>query len=258
MEEKKLNYIVVLASVVILAWVFLYVWNGMIKSNKENQQTSQWITNTISVMGEGKYLTQPDTFVVNVSVSELGKTTLEAQTMANEKITKLKELVKTLAIEEKSVKTTSVNVYPEYDWTNNQRKLLGYRSQHSLSIEVQGEKFAEKGSQLVDKVATVWNINIDNTSFTLKNKDAAVSKAREKAFENAKTKAADLAKFWGVTLWTPVMITDSDIDYSPMPMYNYAKAESAAGMWAADSASSSVSPWQTEITIRLNVVYEIK
>ena len=30
------------------------------------------------------------------SVSELGKTTLEAQTMANEKITKLKELVKTL------------------------------------------------------------------------------------------------------------------------------------------------------------------
>jgi len=29
----------------------------------------------------------------------------------------------------------------------------------------------------------------------LKNKDAAVSKAREKAFENAKTKADDLAKF---------------------------------------------------------------
>lgn len=256
MEEKKINYIVVLASVVILAWTFLYVWNGMIKSNKENQQTSQWITNTISVVGEWKYLTQPDTFVVNVSVSELGKTTLEAQTMANEKITKLKELMKTLWIEEKRVKTTSVNVYPEYDWSNNQRKLLWYRSQHSLSIEVQGENFAEKGSQVVDKVATVWNINIDNTSFTLKNKDEAVSKAREKAFENAKTKAVDLAKFWSVSLWKPVMITDSDIDYSPMPMYNYAKTEQA--MWAWDASSSSLSPWQTEITIRLNVVYEIK
>ncbi len=258
MEEKKLNYIVVLASVVIVAWSLLYVGNGMIKSNKENQQTSQWITNTISVVGEWKFLTQPDTFLINVSVSELGKTTLEAQTMTNEKITKLKELLKTLAIDDKNVKTTSVNVYPEYDRTNNQRKLLGYRSQHSLSIEVQWEKFAEKGSQVVDKVATIWNINIDNTSFTLENKDAAVSKAREKAFENAKTKAADLAKFWGVALWKPVMITDSDIGYSPVPMYNYAKAENQAGMWAADSASSSVSPWQTEITIRLNVVYEIK
>jgi len=36
------------------------------------------------------------------------------------------------------------------------------------------------------------------------------------------------------------MITDSDIDYSPMPMYNYAKTEQAVG--AADSASSSLSP----------------
>jgi len=102
-----------------------FVGNSMIQSNKANQQTSQGITNTISVMGEGKASVAPDMLVISVSISELAATTDLAQTQANDKVNKLKELLKAADIADKDIKTTNVNVYPEYDRSNaSGRKLL--------------------------------------------------------------------------------------------------------------------------------------
>jgi uncharacterized protein YggE len=52
------------------------------------------------------------------------------------------------------------------------------------------------------------------------------------------------------------MITDNSYSYNPQPMY-YAKNEA---MWAtADMATSNaLSPGQTEVTINVNVMYQIK
>ena len=103
------------------------------------------ITNTISVMGEGKASVAPDMLVINVSVSELAATTELAQTQANEKISKVKDILKAADIADKDIKTTNVNAYPEYDRSNaSGRKLLGYRAQQSLTINVSGEKFGDK------------------------------------------------------------------------------------------------------------------
>ncbi|MEI6672007.1 MAG: hypothetical protein WCL02_01215 [bacterium] len=41
-----------MGATLILALTFFFIGNSMIQSNKNNQQTSAGITNTISVMGE--------------------------------------------------------------------------------------------------------------------------------------------------------------------------------------------------------------
>jgi hypothetical protein len=118
------------------------VGNSFINANKANQSTNYGMTNTISVMGEGKASVAPDMLVINVSISELAATTDVAQTQAKEKVNKLKDLLKKNEILDKNIKTTNVNVYPEYDRSNaNGRKLLGYRSQQSISINVTGANF---------------------------------------------------------------------------------------------------------------------
>jgi uncharacterized protein YggE len=92
---------------------------------KHNQQSSMGITNTISVMGEGKASVAPDMLVINISISELAATTELAQKQADEKVTKLKAILKAADIADKDIKTTTVNAYPEYDRSNtNGRKLL--------------------------------------------------------------------------------------------------------------------------------------
>jgi len=108
-------------------------------------QSPYGMSNTVSVMGEGKVSVSPDTLVINISVSELADTTEQAQLQSNEKINKVREILKNMDIPEKDLKTTNVNVSPEYDWTDaSGRKMLGYRARHNLSISVSGEGFGEK------------------------------------------------------------------------------------------------------------------
>lgn len=257
MQKQTVNWLFLLGAALILALTMFFLGNAMIQSNKNNQQTSQGITNTISVMGEGKASVAPDMLVINVSISELAATTELAQTQANDKVNKLKTLLKTADIADKDIKTTNVNTYPEYDRSNaSGRKLLWYRSQQSISINVTGENFWEKWGNIVTQISKIGGVNVDNTYFDLKDKIAAYAGAREQALTDAKAKAEQLAKASGVTLGKPVMITDNSYSNVPGPIY-YAKNEA---MWAtADTTvSTALSPGQTEVTINVNVMYEIK
>lgn len=124
----------------ILALGLFFVGYFIFKSNMA--QSPYGMANSISVMGEGKASVKPDMLVINISVSELSDTTEKAQTQSNEKVDKVKALLSGLNIAENNLKTTSVNVYPEYDRSDaSGRKLLGYRSQQSMSINVTGENF---------------------------------------------------------------------------------------------------------------------
>ena len=209
-------------------------------------------------MGEGKASVAPDMLVINVSISELAATTDVAQTQANDKVNKLKDLLKKNDILDKNIKTTSVNVYPEYDRSNaSGRILLGYRSQQSLSINVTWANFAEKWGNIVTQIATIGGVNVDNTYFDLKDKESAYGLAREKALADAKVKAQQLAKASDVSLGKPIVITDNSYSYNPTPMY-YAQGLATNSMDKAATPSTALSPGETEVTINVNVVYEIK
>jgi uncharacterized protein YggE len=116
----------------------------MFKSNN-NQSSPYGMANSITVNGEGKTMVKPDMLIINLSISELADTTEKAQTQSNEKISKVRDLFSKLNIADNNFKTTSVNTSPEYDRNDsNGRKLLGYRSRHSMSITITGEKFEER------------------------------------------------------------------------------------------------------------------
>ncbi len=259
MSKQTINWLFLLGAALIFSITTFFVGNSIVQSNKNNQQTAQGITNTISVMGEWKDYVSPDMLVINTSISELAATTDAAQKQANDKVNKLKAILKDANIADKDITTTNVNVYPEYDRSNaSGRKLLWYRAQQSISIKVSGDNFSTRWAAVVDQISRIGGVNVDNTSFDLKDKNAAMQWARDKAFADAKAKAQQLAQAGGVTLGKPVMITDNNISYTPGPIY-YAKAEM---VWAtADAATppaNSFSPGETEVTINVNVVYEIK
>ncbi|MFZ2151218.1 MAG: SIMPL domain-containing protein [Candidatus Absconditicoccaceae bacterium] len=249
-----------IATVIIVA-AFIFMGYQIRTPYKDQVPNQQGITNTISVNGEGKAYAIPDTFVINASVSESGATTKDAQTKMENKILKIKEVLGNNDVKKEKIKTVSVNVYPEYDWSNSQRKLLGYRAEQNIEIEVNGSGFTQKGSTIISQLGDVGGINVNNTYFNLKDKEKAVQEAREKAFANAKQKAEQLAKLGNLNLGRPTMISDSETSNvpGPYPMY-YAKAESATmGMGgAADMNTQTISAGQSEITVYLQIVYEIK
>jgi uncharacterized protein YggE len=229
----------------------------MFKSN--TSQSPYGMANSISVMGEGKTMVKPDMLVINFSVSELADTTEKAQTQSNEKVNKVRELLSGLNIPENQLKTTSVNVSPEYDRSEpSGRKLLGYRSWHSMTVTLTGEIFSEIGGQIITEVSKIGGVNVDGTYFDLKDKNSALSGAREIALQDARAKAEQLARASGGKLGKVITITDNTYYNMPGPIY-YARAEGMGGDVAMDSAASnSLSPGETEVTVNVNVVYKIK
>ena len=248
-----------IATVVIVA-AFIFMWYQIRVPYKDQLPNQQWITNTISVNWEGKSYAVPDTFVINAAVTETGGTTKEAQTRMEDKILKIKDVLWNNDIKKENVKTVSVNVYPEYDRSSSQRKLLWYRADQTIEIEINWSWFTQKWAIIISQLADVWWININNTYFNLKDKEAAVQEARAKAFADAKQKAEQLAKLWNLNLWKPTMISDNETSNIPSPypiMYDMAKS---AGAWEATSNmnTNTISAWQSEITVYLQIVYEIK
>lgn len=256
MDNRTSSWIFLLVAAVILSASFIYISKEFVQSNKANQQTSQWITNTISVVGEWKSKVQPDTLIINASVSELGKTTKDAQTKANEKITQIQSILEKVGVKKENIKTQNLNVYPEYNRSNNTQTLSGYRSQQTLTIELQGQTYVDQGNSIVDQMSTVGGVNIDSTTFDVKDKITWLADARQKAFDDAKAKAEQLATMWWVTLGKPVMITDNWVSYAPGPVM-YAKSAMAVGGETAP-ATPSLSPGQSEVNMTITVVYEIK
>jgi uncharacterized protein YggE len=66
----------------------------------------------------------PDTLILSFRVEETAPTTADAQRNANEKIDKVKEIIKKYDVESSDIKTTNVNVYEQYDWRDSGRVSL--------------------------------------------------------------------------------------------------------------------------------------
>lgn len=169
----------------------------------------------------------PDSMVISLAVSELGETTQDAQSVANTRLNQVKTILETYKIPSKDMQTTNLSIYPEYDWTDGGRKLLGQRATQTLTITIKDPDFTSIGGKIIDEVSKIGNIQVNNSYFEIQDKNAAMAQAREEAFADAKEKAEQLAKAGGLRLLKAVSISDNSINYYPTPYPMMAKAEMA-------------------------------
>jgi uncharacterized protein YggE len=245
---RSQNIIFVLA-VLALAGSLIYIGN-----NLDNR--SSGTEHSISVMGEGKTNMAPDSMVISLAITELAATTQEAQAQSNAKVNQVKDILKQYNIPAKDIKTENVSVYEEFDWTEGGRRPLGYRSSQTLTITITDGDYTTIGGQIIDDVAKIGGVQVNNTYFALKDKNQAMAAAREEAFADAKAKAEQLANAAGLRVRKAISINDSSIDYYPGPIYPmYGKAEMAMdGM----GGGADISAGEMEVRVQIHVVFEMK
>ena len=215
---------------------------------------------TISVAGNGEVRVTPDTLIVYLNVEDTAKTTAEAQKNVDEKVAQIKKIVKSFKIKDSDVKTTNVNVYEAYDWTDNGRKSLGFTANHGLEIKIKSANVENEWvwGKIISQVSEIEWVFVNNVNYDIDDKTEYYSQARKLALQKAEQKASELAEYAGVKLWKPISISEQmSYDYAVMTsraMKNTYYAEEAMD----SEAWSDISLWEMKVTLDVNVVYEIK
>jgi len=216
----------------------------------------------ISVSGTGEAVAIPDTAEFTYSVVESAKTVPDAQKLASDKANKTIDFLASNGIDKNDVKTLSYDINPKYEYQQGalcpnfgcppgKQILTGYEVSQTVSVKV---KKTDDAGKVLSGIGALGVSNVSGLSFTVENEDAVKSEARGKAINDAKAKAAELAKELGVKLVRVVNFSENGM---PMPiMYNKAAGMSADMSFQA--AAPELPPGQNTVTSNVTVTYEIK
>ncbi len=178
---------------------------------------TQDLVRTIQVSGSGEVELTADIASFSIQVSELGKTTKEAQALANEKMSSILKTLRAQDIEDKDIKTTALNLRPSYKWIDNTQTLEGQVASQSLTVIMRD---LPNLGLLIDNLGDISGISLNSVRLDKEDKSAALEEARQKAVAAALAKAEIYATSTNMEVGEPITISESSVatPYEPRAM----------------------------------------
>lgn len=208
-------------------------------------------TNTVSFSGEGKVTAKPDIAVISASIVTEAATSKAAQDDNSKKSNQITDFLEKQDIEDKDIKTTGYNIYPQYNYRTPKPQITGYQVTQSLEIKVRN---LDNVSAVLDGLVTAGANQVSNLGLQVDNPEKLKDEARAKAIEDAKDKADVLKKQVGIKLGKIVGFSENTGGY-PVPMYEL----KGMGMGGGDASSvPSIPTGENEIVINVMITYQIK
>ncbi len=204
----------------------------------------------ITVTGSGAVSAAPDMARITLSLSELEDTTAAAQEKVSGMTARTLKILGDHRIADEDIQTRTLTFSPEYDWTDQGRKLLGQRARQTLVVAVKEiQESPARLSELLDQLAEIDGIELQNIEFDLIEKDELAARARSLAFEKAAAKAAQYADLAGRPLGEVLRIQESS---SP------AAFPANARLMLAEAAPGAVPAGEMEISVQVTLLYDLK
>ncbi len=207
--------------------------------------------NMISFTGEGKVYTTPDIAFVDFSVVTQGTDINNVQDENTKKMNKVTEFLKGFGIEEKDIKTTNYNLYPQYTYENDRvPQIIGYQINQTLSVKI---RKIDQAGEILKKVVNTGINQVNSFYFGVENDEEIKEQARQIAIEDAKKKAEKLASQIGIKLGEITGFSENLGGY-PVPMYE--SSYKATGM--GGSGTPNIQAGENEIIVSVTLTYKIK
>ncbi len=204
----------------------------------------------ISVSGVGTVTGTPNLLRLQTSIDVTRPDVKTALQTANATMAAVQQALKADGVAAADLQTSGLYVQPNYDYSNNSRRLNGYSVSENLSIVLRD--LSKAGSTINDAAQAGGDaMQIGGASLDLSGDDALVAAARQQAFDDAKAKATAYAKAAGRPLGPVTSISETQ-NSNPMP-YPYAMAASApaAGQAVPIQAGSQ------DVTVNVSVTWAL-
>jgi uncharacterized protein YggE len=196
--------------------------------------------------GEAEVKRAADRAWIGVTAESRSRDPKDAQRMNVDAMSAVMQKLKSLALGEDAIRTTAVELHPEFDYANGRQTLRGYVARNSIEVRV--DEIARAGEVLTAAVGS-GATSISGVRFDLKNREAVEQEALRLAVANARSRADAAAAGAGMRVERILRIQDQRAaPPEPRPVFAMRESMEAAPPMAADVP---VSPG--EITVRASV-----
>lgn len=206
----------------------------------------------LAVSGQGEVQAEPDRALVTLGVESRKPKLADARAEVAKTIDAVLKLTRELKLEEKYVRSTRVNVQPEYNWDNNarERNLIGYFVSRQVEVELRD---LDKLGQLLEKATDLGVNQLGDPRLDSSKRRDLERQALAKAVEDARLNGEAIAKAAGARLGPAHTISaSSGFVAPPMPQMRVKAMSAEAG-----DASQSYQSGQMSFTGNVQIEYDL-
>lgn len=215
---------------------------------------------TLRVTGKGRLSLKPDIIVISFKSSAVYTDYAETIAMASKATKDLKAVIAKAGIDGNLLKTTNLDVKPEYDsWYDEKdhrhEKFIGYKYTHNSNIKIDNDNKV-LGRLLYEVSASPLDVRFD-ISYTVKDMEKAKNDLLREAVKDAKEKAEVLSEAADVKLKG---IEDISYSWSELEIYSRPISLKSNMLCAAPSDSFDIDIDADDIDVddTVTVVWEIE
>jgi uncharacterized protein YggE len=202
----------------------------------------------ITVLGQGKASGSPDLAMITLGVESREREAQEAAEQNKVQMAAVMAALRDMGIAEEDIQTVDYSIHAEIDWESEEHRVIGYVLVNSVLVKM---REMEKVADVLDAATEAGANTVYGIQFTFDDPSPLREQARSEAMAEARMKADALAQLAGVGLGRPRYVSESLVEFPPFePMY-----AAPVGMGGGDA--TSVSPGQLEVTVQVQVTYEI-
>lgn len=176
----------------------------------------------LEVTGTGLATQAPDRLTISIAVTTVQETVSSAMDQMNRDIQAVTGALRRLGLDDSQFQTTSSSVFEEYSGPENTR--TGFRASQDLAIQV--HDLVRLGETFDTMIAAAGDdFRLNHLSWGIADESDLVTRAREAAYADARTKAGALAALAGTGVGKLLQITELNGAVSPIPRLALTKTD---------------------------------
>lgn len=166
--------------------IILLLFSIFTLASMQPAMAQEQLLRTVTVTGEGRQRIPTTLTQVNLGVEIQGQTATEVQQEVAKRTAAVVELLRSRKVEQ--LQTTGLSLQPNYDYSDRQRRLLGYVGTNTVRFRFQTEQVGA----LLDEAVKTGATRIDSLSFTAT--EEAIAQAQKQALALATKDAQQQAE----------------------------------------------------------------
>lgn len=208
----------------------------------------------VTVSGRGEVAVEPDRAQVSLSIMVRGDQQQSAQREVDETVDAVLRLTDKLDIPRKDVRTTRLNINPEFHWDKNtsERKITGYMVQRTVEVNL---RKLEKLGELMHRATTAGVNQVSPPVLGTDSEDEHRREALALAAEDARLNADTLARTLDARVGKVRRITSGDVVHQPPPVRPM--MESRAMSVSAKSPAETYTPGEIKYNASVTVEFDL-